>query len=131
MYDVNVKNCDYVVVKFAETVPAGIKIAFWAQDGTDNVEVPAGVTEYKYVFAEDDKCAIANDILPQITLLTLWNPQTVKVEGVYKHQLPVADAISNIATDAQKTAVFNMNGQKVNKTQKGLFIINGKKVVIK
>jgi hypothetical protein len=64
-------------------------------------------------------------------LLTLWNPQTVKVEGVYKHQLPVADAISNIATDAQKTAVFNMNGQKVNKAQKGLFIINGKKTVIK
>ena len=131
MYDVNVKNCDYVVVKFAEPVPAGIKIAFWAQGGTDNVEVPAGVTEYKYVFAEDAKCAIANDILPQITLLTLWNPQTVKVEGVYKHQLPVVDAISNIAADAQKTAVFNLNGQKMNKAQKGLFIINGKKVVIK
>ncbi|UKK67008.1 chitobiase/beta-hexosaminidase C-terminal domain-containing protein [Prevotella communis] len=131
MYDVNVKNCDYVVVKFAEPVPAGIKIAFWAQNGTDNVEVPAGVTEYKYVFAEDAKCAIANDILPQITLLTLWNPQTVKVEGVYKHQLPVADAISNITTDAQKTAIFNLNGQKVNKAQKGLFIINGKKVLVK
>ena len=129
MYDVNVKNCDYVVVKFAEPVPAGIKIAFWAQSGTANVEIPAGATEYKYVFAEDASCAIANDILPQITLLTLGNPQTVKVEGVYKHQLPVVDAISNIATEAQSTNVFNLNGQKVNKTQKGLFIINGKKVI--
>ena len=27
--------------------------------------------------------------------------------------------------------VYNLNGQKVNKAQKGLFIINGKKVVIK
>jgi hypothetical protein len=50
---------------------------------------------------------------------------------IYIVKLPVADAISNIATDAQKTAVFNLNGQKVNKAQKGLFIINGKKTVIK
>ena len=28
-------------------------------------------------------------------------------------------------------AIYNLNGQKVNKAQKGLFIINGKKVVIK
>jgi hypothetical protein len=39
--------------------------------------------------------------------------------------------IGNIATDAQKTAVFNLNGQKINKAKKGLFIINGKKTVIK
>ena len=39
--------------------------------------------------------------------------------------------IGNIATDAQKTAVFNLNGQKMNKAKKGLFIINGKKTVIK
>ena len=50
---------------------------------------------------------------------------------IYIVKLPVADAISNIATDVQKTAVFNLNGQKVNKAQKGLFIINGKKTVIK
>jgi hypothetical protein len=50
---------------------------------------------------------------------------------IYIVKLPVVDAISNIATDAQKTAIFNLNGQKVNKAQKGLFIINGKKTVIK
>ena len=50
---------------------------------------------------------------------------------IYIVKLPVADAISNIATDVQKTAIFNLNGQKVNKTHKGLNIINGKKVVIK
>ena len=27
--------------------------------------------------------------------------------------------------------VFNLNGQKVNKTKRGLYIINGKKVVVK
>ena len=131
MYDVNVKDCDYVLVKFAEPVPAGIKIAFWAQSGTANVDVPAGATEYKYVFAEDNQCAIANDILPQITLLTLWNAQTVKVEGVYKHNTVIATGINTIANDAQKNTIFNLNGQKVNKAQRGLYIINGKRVMVK
>ena len=131
MYDVNVKDCDYVLVKFAEPVPAGIKIAFWAQSGTANVDVPVGATEYKYVFAEDNQCAIANDILPQITLLTLWNVQTVKVEGVYKHNTEIATGINTIANDAQKNVIFNLNGQKVNKAQRGLYIINGKRVMVK
>ena len=50
---------------------------------------------------------------------------------IYIVKLPVVDAISNIATDVQKTAIFNLNGQKMNKAQKGLFIINGHKVVTK
>ena len=88
MMNIDVKNCDYVVVKFAEPVPAGINIAFW--NGNDNVTIPEGATEYKYVFAEDNKCAIANDVLPQICILTLWNGgKVVKIEGVYKHQIPV------------------------------------------
>ena len=125
--------CD-VVVKFAEPVAAGWELAFWAKSDQSTVAVPAGATEYKYVFAEDAKCAIVDGVLPQICMLHLWTgttPLVAKVKGVYKHQLPVADAISNIATDAQNATVFNMNGQKVNKAQKGLFIINGHKVVIK
>ena len=43
----------------------------------------------------------------------------------------VPTGINAIATDAQKSVIFNMNGQKVNKAHKGLYIINGKKVVIK
>jgi hypothetical protein len=50
---------------------------------------------------------------------------------IYIVKVPVANGISNIAADAQSTNVFNLNGQKMNKAQKGLFIINGKKVVIK
>jgi len=89
MYDIDVKDCDYVMIKFAEPIPSGICAAFWAQGGTDNVGIPEGVTEYKYVFADDPKCAIENDILPQITLLTLWNAnKVVKIEGVYKHKVP-------------------------------------------
>ena len=43
----------------------------------------------------------------------------------------VPTGINAIARDAQKNVIFNLNGQKVNKAQKGLFIINGKKVVNK
>ena len=43
----------------------------------------------------------------------------------------VPTGIINIARDGQKSVIYNINGQKVNKAQKGLFIINGKKVVNK
>jgi hypothetical protein len=39
--------------------------------------------------------------------------------------------INAIARDARKNAIFNLNGQKVQKAQRGLYIVNGKKVVIK
>ena len=43
----------------------------------------------------------------------------------------IPTGINAIATDAQKGVIYNMNGQKVNKAKKGLFIINGKKTVVK
>ena len=50
--------------------------------------------------------------------------------GVW-YKLPIIDGIN--ATTAEKNAegIFNLNGQKVMKAQKGLYIKNGKKVVIK
>ena len=121
MYDIDVANCDYVVVKFAEPVPAGWCIAFWAQGGTDNVEIPAGSTEYKYVFADDPKCAIENDILPQICVLTLWGaemPLVMKVTGVYKHKVEVPVGINGISN--------GLNDGKVHKVLR-----DGKIVIIK
>ena len=43
----------------------------------------------------------------------------------------VVDAINGIRTAAENAVIFNLQGQRVNKAQKGLFIVNGKKVVIK
>lgn len=87
IYNVNVKDCDYILFKFAEPTPSGIKAAFWKQGGTDNVDVPTGSTEYKYVFAEDSKCAVKDGVLPQLTLLTIYagTAKTVKITGIYKH----------------------------------------------
>ncbi|MCR5820398.1 MAG: DUF6359 domain-containing protein [Bacteroidaceae bacterium] len=43
----------------------------------------------------------------------------------------VATAVRSIAADAASGAIYNIAGQRVNKTAKGLYIIGGRKVVIK
>lgn len=42
-----------------------------------------------------------------------------------------ATSIKNIANGKQNKVVFNLNGQRVSKTQKGLYITNGKKYMVK
>jgi hypothetical protein len=124
MYDIDVKNCDYVVVKFAEPVPAGWNIAFWAQGGTDNVAIPEGATEYKYIFAEDEKCAIKDDVLPQICVLTLWGaqkPLVMKVKGIYKHQVPVEIAHTWNFTKWSEATVANLKAEAAKGTTEGLW----------
>ena len=45
---------------------------------------------------------------------------------------PAATGINDLKqTNVLEGTIYNLNGQKVNKAQKGLFIINGKKVVVK
>ena len=39
--------------------------------------------------------------------------------------------INSLNSESQQGTIYNMNGQKVNKAKKGLFIINGKKTVVK
>ena len=43
----------------------------------------------------------------------------------------VADGIENVNANNENKTIFNLNGQKLNKVQKGLNIINGKKVLRK
>lgn len=85
MLNVDVKDCDYVVIKFAEPTPAGLKASF--VEGEGNEDVPEGVTEWKNVIA--DNTAVKDGIIPQITLLTIFGTAgtSVKVEGVYKHKV--------------------------------------------
>ena len=43
----------------------------------------------------------------------------------------IATSISTVKSNKLDGTIFNLNGQKVNKAQKGLYIINGQKVVVK
>lgn len=122
MMDVDVKDCDYVVVKFAEPVAAGWKLAFWSNQ--DLVDVPEGATEFKYVFAEDSKCGVVNGVLPQICMMTFFGgftaPLEAKVVGIYKHVAGVVDAIEDVEAAAPVNGKFIENGKIV-------IIKNGKK----
>jgi hypothetical protein len=122
MMDVDVKDCDYVVIKFAEPVAAGWKLAFWSNQ--DLVDVPEGATEFKYVFAEDSKCGVVNGVLPQICMMTFFGgftaPLEAKVVGIYKHVAGVVDAIEDVEAAAPVNGKFIENGKIV-------IIKNGKK----
>ena len=87
MENVDVSDCDYITMKFAEATPAGINYSFWA--GQTNQSLPNGITELKYVFADDANSAISDNKIPQVTLLTIWagTSKVLKVKGVYKHQI--------------------------------------------
>ena len=80
MLDVDVKDCEYVIVKFAEHVPeSGWRLAF----SSTPIEIPSGSTEYRYPLPESVR---ASGILPECTLFTWFggHSQQIKVAGVYK-----------------------------------------------
>jgi hypothetical protein len=53
-------------------------------------------------------------------------------EGDVTISIELATGINSIAADKMKDAtIYTIGGQRVDKAQKGLYIINGKKVVIK
>ena len=83
----DVTGCDYITFEFAEPTPSGLKYSFW--EGQDMADFPAGITEFKYVFADDPNCKIKDGIIPQITLFTWFGNanKVVKVKGVYKHKV--------------------------------------------
>ena len=53
-----------------------------------------------------------------------------KLQIIEKSEL-VPTGISTVKNSNLNGTIFNLNGQKVNKAQRGLYIINGKKVVVK
>ena len=103
--NVNVEDCDYVVIKFAEAVPSGWCVAFWEDQTTE--AVPEGATEFKLVFSEDthkDK-GVKNGVLPQITLMIMWDygPKIAKVKGIYKHRVrPASVSINSLVKIPQE-----------------------------
>lgn len=135
MMNLDVTDCDYVIVKFAEPAPSGWNIAFW--DGQDNVAIDAGVTEYKF---ELEPNMITTGKLPQICVLTLWGaskPLTLKVTGVYKHSTKEdATSLSTVSTNAESVAYYTLSGTRISKPSKGINIVKmadgtTKKVLVK
>ena len=83
MLNVDVSDCEYVCIKFAEPVPdSGWWVSFWSNNGWEALE--KGVSEYVYTPTDSDR----SSGLPQCSLLTTaWGTsptQQIKVTGVYK-----------------------------------------------
>ena len=49
----------------------------------------------------------------------------------YKYENSAATAISTVETNVRQQQVYNLNGQRMSKTVKGVNIVNGKKLVVK
>ena len=113
MLNVDVKDCDYVVIKFAEPTPAGISASFF--NGQNSETIPEGVTEWKNVLANNT--TVVDGVLPQITLLTIFTGagKSVKVEGVYKHKVaaepiePELATINDMKLSVEEGALFDDN----------------------
>ena len=122
MVDLDVAGCDYVTVKFAEPVAAGWHLAFWSNQ--DLVDVPAGATEFKYVFADDPKCGVsAEGVLPQICMMTFFGgfqaPLEAKIVGIYKHMIPVTHTWD--FTQWSEETVTNLKAEAAKGTSEGLW----------
>lgn len=119
--DIDVKDCDYVIIKFAEPVKAGWKVAFWS--GQETVEVPADATEFKFNL---DASMMSSGKLPQICLMTLWGtptPLIAKVSGIYKHcTLDKPNSISNASAPPHYDTTYTLSGMRAGNIKNGIII---------
>jgi hypothetical protein len=87
-------------------------------------ELPGAGANNNFVFGTDEYPAGKYDLT--FTVNTTDNTLTLVATKVGDET-----GITMLKAAIENGTVYNMNGQKVNKAQKGLYIINGKKVVIK
>ena len=71
-----------------------------------------------YIF-DNVKFFVPKDIVSSLNLNPAVDPQ------------PYPVGIQTVKSVKNVEGMYNLNGQKVNKAQKGLYIMNGKKVVVK
>lgn len=106
-------------VKIGDAEPTTQKV-----DGKSKVSIPYNVTEptYVYVYGTTQSAAKA----------TRSANATGDALKLYSIAWGDATGISNINMSADKQAtIYNLNGQRVTTPGKGLYIVNGKKVILK
>ena len=90
------------------------------------------VDDSKKVYTIDLKKMVANKGFAYLHCIKGANWQNVTVTGMYLYKKPTTDSISAVAnSNVDIKSIYNLNGQKVENARKGLYIINGKKVVMK
>lgn len=158
-YKVKVNTKGVATLTKVEQVPAYTPVLLYKDGGaTENIPVITGATAIDdndllpgtgaTVATTDGE--YTNMILNNVDGIGFYfaNGQTVDADKAYLHiastlapdaatarMLFVLDgettAISNVKQAASENAVYNLSGQRVSQPAKGLYIVNGKKVVIK
>lgn len=123
--ELNAKNhlADLVVLKGVtiESEQSGKYTNYYAVSGSDRIQLFGGIDVKDYVNGKKyDVVAIFNQIFKGTT------PEIAPT----KVTEATATGISTIQ-EAQKVVVYDLQGRRVQKAEKGLFIINGKKVLVK
>ena len=104
----------------------------------ENMEVVSVENKNIKLKQGETEIAVYNQFSVDLEGLAVGEKYTIEGMGsVYKenYQLNLISfvntsaGISNVKTDAAKNAIYNLQGQRVNNAAKGLFIVNGKKVV--
>ncbi len=135
--DIDVKDCDYVMIRFAQPVEGGWHAAFWS--GISTIEIPAGTTDFKF---ELEPSMIQTGILPQLCLMTMWGapkPLVAKVKGIYKHStVEVPTGVETLKTNETKgkDRYFTPSGLPLDSPVKGINILRQadgsvKKIIVK
>ena len=127
----NVQPKTITADQLAENVNAYVKLANLEFVSVDNKNI--------VVKQGEKEVAIYNQFGVDVEALEAGAKYTIVGMGsVYKekYQLNLISfekedpaGISNVKTDAAQNAIFNLQGQRVNNAAKGLFIVNGKKVI--
>lgn len=133
MMNVDMTDCDYVLIKFAEPVAQGWKVAF--HEGTALDDVPTGATSVRFDLTPTMR---SEGKIPQICMMTFFGTRTplvAKVEGVFKHNVKDAsDGIAAIETDGSvnfDNRWFDLNGHQISRpSTPGIYISQGRKIAI-
>lgn len=73
----------------------------------------------------------AKETFVHINALKVENGNTVNISGLWLVPSPVPSAVGRISTSVSDGLYYNLNGQVVTHPTKGVYIHNGKKVIIK
>ena len=138
-------NAEVIVPFTSESDLNDVTNCFVATDGTANIAASTAGS-YNYVFVTTSPAGFYNLASPLLAA-------NVKVGGAYLHtntelaadpadpansrvgwifddEVTGINAVEN-AGNADAKVVYNLNGQRVMNPAKGLYIVNGKKVIIK
>ena len=95
-------------------------------------EFKAESGDYLTVTLEASETAVSGEAkMRDIILGNLAAQQMNTVEeATFKITVPVTEGISDVKADGSKAPVYNVAGQRVENAQKGLYIQNGRKILV-